>query len=205
MTPFIHVIEFAAVLSAGTYGILLARSKEMDFIGVFSVASIIAFGGGTLRDLFLDRHPLFWIKNDAFPLSIFALAVATSFIPRLPGWIRRSLDIPDALGLGLFSILGTSFALEAGNSWFVASLLGVVTGTFGGVIGEVICNEVPSLFTTATLYATCAFTGSWLYLSLQGWTNLSHSLAFLIGAAVVVGFRLVAIRLDWRLPRHGIH
>ncbi len=203
MTSFIHVIEFIAVLAGGIYGVLLARRSRMDLVGVFSVAFILAFGGGTLRDLFLDRHPLFWIKHEEFPISVFFLAVISSFIPRFPTWVSKSLCLPDALGLGLFSILGASFALDAGTSWFVASLLGVVTGTFGGVMGEVICNEVPSLFTTAPLYATCAFTGCWIYLPVQGWLSVPDDLAMLIGASVIVLFRLIAVHQDWKLRPHG--
>ena len=77
------------------------------------------------------------------------------------------LHVPDALGLGLFTVLGVGFALEGGTTWFIASLLGVVTGTFGGVMGDIICNELPSLFRTAPLYATCSFTGAWVYLGLH--------------------------------------
>jgi uncharacterized membrane protein YeiH len=204
METFLHAIEFAAVLSGGTYGILLARSKRMDLVGVFSVAFILAFGGGTLRDLFLDRHPLFWIAHEEFAISVFVLAVISCFLPRLPASLGRFLNLPDAIGLGLFSILGTSFALEAGASWFIASLLGVVTGTFGGVMGEVICNEVPSLFTSAPLYATCAFAGAWVYLLLDGWTSLTGTTPLIAGALVTIVIRLVALRWNLRLPNHGL-
>ncbi|MFT5188627.1 MAG: putative membrane protein YeiH [Verrucomicrobiales bacterium] len=203
MDTFIHAIEFVAVLAGGLYGVLLARSKGMDLVGVFSVAFILAFGGGTTRDLLLDRHPLFWIKHEEFAISVFAIAVVSSFIRKLPAWLGRSLCIPDALGLGLFSILGTSFALEAGTSWFIASLLGVVTGTFGGVMGEVICNEVPSLFTSAPLYATCAFTGCWVYLGLTLIPALPEEAPLIISAGVIVLFRLIAVRWKLRLPRHA--
>lgn len=202
MEPVFKATEVLAVVSAGIYGILLARRNHMDLVGVFSVAFILAFGGGTLRDLFLDRHPLFWIREEAYPLIIFGLVVTSAFIRRLPSWLVRSLYVPDALGLGFFSILGTGLALEAGTSWFVASLLGVVTGTFGGVMGDVICNEVPSLFRTAPLYATCSFTGGWVYLGLQS-TPIDTRAAVGTGIAVIVLFRVLAVRRDWRLPNYS--
>ena len=202
MDPFLRVIELFAVLTSATYGVLLARRKGMDFVGVFAVAFIIALGGGTMRDLFLDRNPLFWIEHEEYPLILFGLAALTSMFRDLPTWLGKWLHVPDAFGLGLFCILGTSLALNAGTSWFVASLLGVVTGTFGGVIGDVICNEVPSLFTTSPLYATCAFVGSWVYM-LTGLTPLAESVAVLIGLFVVVVMRVAAVHWNLRLPNRA--
>ena len=118
MEPFFRIIEFAAVTAGALYGILLARSKGMDFVGVFSLAFIVAFGGGTLRDLFLDRHPLFWIQHEIYPITVFALALVSSFFRRLPRVLTKLLYVPDALGLGLFSVLGTQFALDYGATWF---------------------------------------------------------------------------------------
>ena len=141
-----HIIELSAVIASAVYGVLLARRHDMDFVGVFCLAFVVAFGGGTLRDLFLDRHPLFWIREDHYPVIVFGIALVTSIIPKLTASTERFLSLPDALGLGLFSVAGTSAAIGEGTSWFVASLLGAVTGTFGGVIGDVICNRVPSLF-----------------------------------------------------------
>lgn len=189
-----------AVIASACYGIILARKHHMDFVGVFSLALIAAFGGGTLRDLFLDRHPLFWIREEHYSLIIFVLALGTSFIPKLPGVIERSLYIPDALGLGLFSIVGATAALESGTSLFVASLLGVITGTFGGVIGDVICNQVPSLFRTAPLFATCSFSGCWILFMLQA-LRIQNAIATPIAITVIVIMRIAAVHYQWKLPQ----
>jgi uncharacterized membrane protein YeiH len=192
-------IELLAVIAAATFGVLLARRKGMDFVGVFSVACATAFGGGTLRDLFLDRHPLFWIQHEHYPLIVFGLAVVTSLVRKIPQVVERALYVPDALGLGLFSVVGTGYALESGTSWFIACLLGTITGTFGGVIGDVICNELPSLFRSAPLYATCSFVGCWVYLLLR--SLMPHQiLAVSVGLTVIVLFRLAALYWDLRLP-----
>lgn len=197
-----QLIEFMAVVSSGTYGVLLARRHQMDFVGVFSLALIVAFGGGTLRDLFLDRHPLFWIREDHYPIIVFALALVTSLMPQLPDSIERFLDFPDAVGLGLFSIVGANAALDAGTSLFVASLLGVVTGTFGGVIGDVVCNRVPSLFGTAPLYATCSFLGCWTLFLMTG-LSIPESYSVPAAIIVIVLMRLAALRWQWQLPQLG--
>ena len=139
------VLETMAVVASGAYGVLVARRHQMDFVGFFSLALIVAFGGGTLRDLFLDRHPLFWIREHHYPLIIFALAFITSFLPAIRDSTERILKYPDSLGLGLFSIAGATAAIDARTSLFIAALMGVITGTFGGVIGDIVCNKVPSL------------------------------------------------------------
>ncbi len=196
-----QTLELMAVLVSAAYGILRARQKEMDFVGVFAMAFIVAFGGGTLRDLFLDRHPLFWIRREEYPVIVFGLALATCLVRRLPRRLDRALNLPDALGLGLFAIVGTEQALDSGVSLFIASLFGVVTGAFGGVIADVVCNEVPRLFRAAPLYATCAFAGSWVFLGLQLLPN-TKDFAALAGISVTVLLRLAAVRWNLSLPTH---
>ncbi len=193
-------IELLAVLSSGVFGVLLARRKQLDFVGVFSVAFVVTFGGGTLRDVLLDRRPLFWIEHDRYVMLIFGLALVASFIRHWPVRLQKWLHFPDALGLGLFSIAGASHALTAGTSPFIASLLGVITGTFGGVIGDIVCNEVPHLFRpTAPLYATCAFVGVWTF-QLLSMAGTDTNISMWAGVAMTVLLRALAVRFDLRLP-----
>jgi len=199
----LRLIEFLAVISGGIYGVSLARRQQMDFVGVFCVAFITALGGGTLRDVLLDREPLFWIQASHFPVIVFGLALVATLLRRWTRWVERSmrwLYVPDAWGLGLFSIVGVKYALEAHTSLFVATLFGVITGSFGGVIGDVVCNEVPSLFRSGTpLYATCSFIGCWLYLGFR-LAGLPENAAMWLGILFIVGLRLAAVRWDVRLP-----
>jgi uncharacterized membrane protein YeiH len=189
-------LEVVAVISGAVFGVLLARRKGMDFVGVFSLAFMTAFGGGTLRDLLLDRHPLFWIHYHWYPVIVFFVAALVSMIPKLPGDLEKWLMIPDALGLGLFSILGTEIALGNDVAPFVAVLFGVMTGTFGGVIGDIVCNEVPNLFRPSTpLYATCAFVGGWLWIGCK-LLPIPYSASFALCASVVVTMRLIALRFN---------
>lgn len=195
----LQFIELLAVIASGTFGVLLARRKGLDFVGVFSLALMMAFGGGTLRDLFLDRHPLFWIEHAHYPLIVFGLSIITSLFRRIPRWAEKSLYLPDALGLGLFSVVSVGYALQAGTTWFVAALLGTIAGTFGGVIGDVVCNEVPSLFRTSPLYATCSFTGCWVFLLLE-YAGSEPIVTTSIGIAVIVLMRLAALYWNICLP-----
>ena len=187
-------IEVLAVISGAIFGVLLARRKQMDFVGVFVVACITAFGGGTVRDILLDRHPLFWISHSNYPVVVFAVAGLASLIPRIPAWLEKFLDVPDAFGLALFSVLGTEYALQANVAPFVAVLFGVITGTFGGVMGDVVCNEVPSLFRPSTpLYATCAFLGCWILIGTSA-MSLPPDTCRWVSATLIVVLRLIALR-----------
>lgn len=192
-------IEFFAVISSAMYGILLGCRKRFDAVGMFAVSGAIAFGGGTLRDVFLDRRPLFWIANDHYVAIVLGLAVAGSLAPRAMLRLERFLPIPDALGLALFSITGAAYAIGADTPMLIASILAVITGTFGGVIADVICNEIPSLFRSAPLHATCSFIGAWVYLLLDR-AGAPAGVSMSAGFAAIFLLRLAALKWNIRLP-----
>ena len=193
-------IELLAVVSSAIYGVLLARRYNMDLVGVFSLAFTVAFGGGTLRDVFLDRYPLFWIRENHYAVIVFLIAIAAFFIPRYPKKTEQYLSLPDALGLGLFSVTGADAAIDAGTSWFIAAMLGAVTGTFGGMIGDVMCNRIPSIFRPSTpLFASCSFLGSWVFVLLNAMPT-TQPLAAPLAIVFIVLLRLLAIRYGWTLP-----
>ena len=112
---------------------------------------------------------------------------------------ESALEWADALGLGLFSVTGTSLALEADMPVFIAAMMGVITGIFGGVLRDVICNEIPMVFRRSQLYATCSFAGCWVYILLD-WLNASEAAALLSGIIVTFAMRALAVRFDWKLP-----
>ena len=193
------LIEFMAVIVSAIYGILLAARTNLDFVGSFAVAFAASFGGGTLRDLFLDRHPLFWIGNPHYPVTVFAIClVLPFFIKHLPR-IKPLLIYPDALGMALFTAAGTAIAMEMQGSWFIAALLGTITGTFGGVLADIICNEIPTLFRPSPLCATCAFTGSWVYI-LGHRAGLDPTAVIVASILTTVVFRLLSVKFDWKFP-----
>jgi len=197
---YLVFIEFLAVIVSSIYGVLLAARKGMDVVGVFAVAFAVAFGGGTLRDLFLDRTPLFWIGNPHYPAITLGIAILSGVILRFIRHIRPLLLVPDAVGMALFTLTGTGFAMEAGVHPCIASLLGVITGTFGGVLGDIICNEVPTLFRPSPLNATCAFAGAWVYRGMLEWGGFAESYALLGGLFVIVATRLAAVKWNWCFP-----
>ena len=192
-------IEAVGVFAFALSGLLEARRRDMDLVGLFVVALVAAFGGGTLRDLLLDRSPLFWIEHDSYAIAILGLSTLFALLPATGRLPPVELLVADALGLGLFSVAGAGYALEAGTSLFIAALMGTITGTFGGVIRDVLCNELPSLFKQTPLYATCAFVGCYVYFLLTH-LALPGDLAVWITTLGITAFRLAAVRWNWVLP-----
>lgn len=200
-STLIQIIEILGILAFAFSGFVEARRKDMDLVGVFTVAFITAFGGGTLRDLLLDRRPLFWVEHQEYTLLVFIVAlVVTPFMRHLRfAFSEKLLVTADALGLGLYSVLGTSLAQQNGMPLFVSTMMGVITGIFGGVLRDVICNEIPMVFRRGQLYATCAFVGCWCYLLLN-MTGASEAVSLSASILLTVVFRLAAVRYNLRLP-----
>ena len=201
LSTLLQVVEVLGVVAFAFSGFIEARRKHMDMVGVFTVAFITAFGGGTLRDLLLDRRPLYWVEHQEYPIMVFVLAVVFSpFLRHLQSArSERLIVVADALGLGLFSASGASLALNFGMPTFVCVMMGVITGIFGGVLRDVICNEIPLVFRRGELYATCSFAGCWVYLWMD-WMKAPEVMSLGASIAVTVVFRLVAVRFGWRLP-----
>ena len=192
-------IEVIGVFASAFAGLIEAKQRNMDLVGLFVVALVAAFGGGTLRDLLLDRTPLFWIEHDGYAMAILGLSIVFALFPvtrRLPS---SALLVADALGLGFFSIAGAGYALQGGSSLFIAAFMGTVTGTFGGVLRDVLCNELPSLFQRSPLYATCAFLGCYGYFLLR-YLSVSDEMAVWAAISGITVFRLAAVRWNWVLP-----
>jgi uncharacterized membrane protein YeiH len=204
METALQSVEVVALLAFALAGYLEAERRRMDVIGHFVLAFVTAFGGGTLRDVLLDRRPLFWVEHHQWAVAVFVLCLA---LPWLTRWRPRSVETaiqwPDALGLGLFAASGAAIALEAEMPLFIASLMGVVTATFGGVIRDVIVNEVPQIFRRTELYATCAFAGAWACIAAIEFIGLGRLPSIAIGASVAFGFRILAMQRGWRLPTVG--
>jgi len=202
---FLKLIEVLGVLAFSMTGIFEARRLKMDIVGVYSVAMITAFGGGTVRDLFLQRHPLFWIKDWPYAMAILVLALVSVMILKQ---IRNQKSKPlllvvtifDALGLGLFSVLGAVYSLQVyPKLYFIAVIMGVITGCFGGIIRDIIGNKVPTVFSKSQLYATCSFAGCVMYILLD-WLGLPAGISISLSAAVTFVVRMLAVRFNVSLP-----
>jgi uncharacterized membrane protein YeiH len=181
--------------------VIEAARKKLDAVGVCAVASVAAFGGGTLRDVLLDRRPLFWIEQSWYVWSVLALCLIAMTLMRAKHFkpTETSMQWPDAFGLGLFAASGTQIALGMQMPALIAVLMGVITATFGGVLRDMVCNEIPTAFRDHHPYAVCAFGGGWIVVLLQ-YLGIEPNTVVAIGAATVTLLRLAALHFAWRLP-----
>ena len=201
MEDLLYWIGMAAVAVSAVTGVLEAGRKKMDLIGVVMVGSATALGGGSVRDVLLDRT-VFWIADQTYLVVALATTLATFFAVRGLRLPPRLFMIPDAVGLALFTIAGTQIALELQAPWLVASLLGVVTGVVGGVLRDVLCNDVPLVFVRGELYASAAWAGALTLIGLQS-LGVSQVAAAWSGMAVVLVMRLLAMAFRITLPTYS--
>ncbi|SEA18246.1 MAG: trimeric intracellular cation channel family protein [Paraburkholderia sp.] len=201
LTLALAIMEAIAIMAYSISGFIEARTRRLDAVGTFLVALATAFGGGTIRDVLLERRPFYWVEHQNYVLVIFVMSLFAPVTFRAISRVisERVLLVADAIGLGLFSVSGTSLALDAQMPWFTSVMMGVLTGVFGGVIRDVLCNEVPLILRDSRPYATCAFVGCWIYVLLD-YMNFDTVYSVLIGTAFILVARLVTFKLDVRLP-----
>ena len=199
----VYSLEMLGTAAFAVSGALAASRKNMDIFGFCVLALMPAVGGGTVRDIIIDRSPVFWISDNRYIAVAIIAALVVFFTSYRPGSRRRILVWMDALGLALFAALGTEISLRFGTGPLVAVMLGVTTAVTGGMIRDVICNEIP-LILSREIYATAAFITAVCYV-LADQAGLGEQLSLV--TAVVVGFtvRALAIVYDWSLPSFGMH
>lgn len=195
------VAEALAMLAFALSGLIEGARKRLDAVGIGVVAGLAAFGGGTVRDVLLDRRPLFWVEHEGWLWALLGLCVTAMLFMRARHIepTERAIVLPDAVGLGLFTASGTQIALDGGMPAIVAVMLGMVTATFGGVLRDVVCNEIPRAFHDHRPYALCAFLGGWALVGAQA-VQLPSWVALLVAAACTTALRIVAVYRDWRIP-----
>lgn len=190
------------LLGAGVFaisGVLAAGRKSLDLLGVLVVATVTAIGGGTLRDLLLNRHPIFWFREPEHLVVILVASLLTLLYLRFRRPPDRSLLIADALGLAVFTIAGTQVAMAQSLRWEICVIMGVMTGCAGGVVRDMLTAEIPLILHRGHLYATASITGGALYLLLVH-NDVPPPFPMLAGMVAVVLLRLASIFWGLRLP-----
>jgi len=195
----LYLLDLFGVGVFAVSGALAAGRKRFDLLGVAVIAIVTAIGGGTIRDVLLNRHPVFWIKDPTYLLVIMVAAALTLCYARFRAPLRTSLLVADAFGLALFTISGAQVAEARNLPGVIAVLMGAITGTVGGLMRDVLSAEVPLWLRQRELYATAAIAGATAYLVLQH-AGLARMPASLASMAVVAGLRMATILWGLRLP-----
>lgn len=194
----LYALDLAGIAVFAISGVLAAGHAGLDWLGVVVIASVTAVGGGTLRDLLLDRHPVFWIRDVRYVHVILAATAATiawlHFFP-LP---EHSLALADALGLGLFAITGAQVAEERRLPAVIVILVGTMSGAAGGLLRDVLTARIPLLLSSG-IYGSAAIAGIAAYLLLQA-AGTPRRWAFHAGLLLIVVLRLGGIYGGWHLP-----
>jgi uncharacterized membrane protein YeiH len=194
----LYWITLVAVIVSSASGVLKAGFMQFDLFGVIIIAIATGLGGGSLRDMLLDRE-VFWIKDQVFFSASLISAVIIFITARLMVIPPKFFLVADAAGLATFGVAGTLVSLMVGAPWLVASFMGVMTGTMGGIFRDVLCNERPVVF-HSSLYATVSWGGALLFIGIL-YLGIDATYAAIFSGLCIFVARLLAIRFDICLPR----
>ena len=194
----LYWITLVAVVVSSTSAVLKAGFKKFDLFGVIIIAIATGLGGGSLRDMLLDRD-VFWIHDQVFFIASLISAIGIFIYARLIKISHRFFLIPDAAGLATFAIAGTLVSMMMGTPWLIASFMGVMTGTMGGIFRDILCNETPLVF-HSPLYATVSWLGSLLFIGLI-YINIDVTISAITAGLFIFITRLLAIYYNINLPK----
>ncbi|MBW0160016.1 MAG: trimeric intracellular cation channel family protein [Sediminibacterium sp. Gen4] len=195
----IEVIIYTGIFVFALTGALKARTHQMDIFGAAVVAFVTAYGGGTIRDLLIGVRPVNWV-NDYLALGLAVSAVLiVSLLNTNFTRFRRAIFFTDAIGLGMFTVGGIERSLVYGINEGYSVIMGVMSATFGGLLADMICGEVPNLLKRGELYATACALGGIIYLGLKHF-GIEYNLGLFICVAIIVGIRILSKRKRLRLP-----
>ena len=194
----LYLLDMVGVIACAIAGTLLAQHKGFDIAGCILVSMVNAIGGGTLRDMALDRHPLFWMTDLNYVIVITLTSLILQIFFHLYHKIDKALKFFDAIGLAAFSVIGFKVALAQDVSPVIAVMMGVWTAIIGGLLRDIICNEIPLLL-QREIYITASIAGSLTYLALDYWGVDAVTNEFMM-SFIIFAVRMLALKFDWHLP-----
>ena len=195
---FIQTLDILGTIAFAISGVSVAMNKKMDAFGVLIIAFVTAVGGGTLRDVLIGLTPVTWMTNMTYVYVIFGATVFTVVFKQKINYLRTSLLLFDTIGIGLYTVVGIEKGIAAGLHPIICISLGTMTACFGGVIRDILCNEIPVIF-RKEIYATACILGGITYFILDQFP-IEDNIIFMIAGAVVMTVRLVAVKFKVSLP-----
>jgi uncharacterized membrane protein YeiH len=198
-THFLYIIDILGTISFAVSGAFLAMEKKLDPFGVLVLSFVTAIGGGTLRDIMIGNLPVSWLRNETATIVIFSSAVATMIFGRYLRHLTTTLFLFDALGLGLFTLIGIEFGIEKHFSIGVCLALGTITACFGGVVRDVLLNNIPLLF-RKEIYAVACIAGGAIYFLMKQ-TSIDATTSKILCILIIFIIRILAVRYKLSLPQ----
>lgn len=197
----LYIIDLLGTMVFALSGAITAFEKKLDIFGVSAVAFITALGGGTLRDLLIGSTPVAWMNNHTYLVMIFIGITAALLFRKTVQKLRSTFFLFDTIGIAVFTILGLQKALNIGVSPVISIMMGMVSAVFGGVIRDIVCNEIPLIF-RKEIYALTCIAGGIVYVLLR-YTGLENVLNVIVTAGFIISFRILSVKFKWSLPNYG--
>jgi len=195
---FYFTIDILGTIAFAISGVLVAMEKKLDLFGVFIIAFVTAVGGGTLRDLLIGNTPVIWMRESVYAFTILGAVIFAIIFRKRLRYLRKSLFLFDTIGIGLYTMVGIEKGLQVGLIPFMCVALGTITASFGGVIRDILCNEIPVIF-RKEIYATACILGGVSYFLVRK-LPIVDEYAYVASIVVVIGIRLLAVKFKIALP-----
>jgi len=193
-----YLVDILGTMAFAVSGVLVAMNKRMDIFGILIIAFVTAVGGGTLRDILIGQVPVSWMQDMTYTYVIIGSSVFAVILKNKINYLRTSLFLFDTIGIGLYTIVGVEKGIVAGLNPIICIALGTITACFGGVIRDILCNEIPVIF-RKEIYATACIFGGGAYFFLK-YLPLNESVIFILAGGIVIAIRLIAVKFKISLP-----
>lgn len=192
------LLDLLGTIAFAISGALAAMNRKLDLFGIFIIAFVTAIGGGTIRDALIGRTPVMWMENTIYIYLIGVVTVLTIIFRNKIYYLKTSLFLFDTIGLGIFTITGVETGIQNDLDPIVCITLGAMTGTFGGVIRDILCNEIPVIF-RKEIYATASIAGATIFIFLHE-LNVNTDLIYIVTSLIIISIRLIVVRYKISLP-----
>jgi len=196
---FIYVLDILGTFAFAVSGALVASDKKFDLFGVVIIAFVTAVGGGMLRDLLIDAHPINWIGDLNYMYTIFLAVIFTFLFKSKIAHLSKTMFLFDTVGLSVFTLLGLEKGLSFNLNPIIALMMGMISAVFGGVLRDVLTNKIPLIF-EKEIYASACLVGGISYLLLT-YFNMTENVIFVFSASIIVIIRVIAVKFELQLPK----
>jgi len=194
----LYIIDILGIVSFTISGVLIAINKKMDLFGILIIGFVTAVGGGTLRDLLIGNTPVTWMQDIIYTYVILGAGIAAIIFRTKINYLRTSLFLFDTIGISIYTLIGIQKGMDVGLHPIICIALGTMTASFGGVMRDILCNEIPVIF-REEIYATACILGGVTYFILSQFP-IQDNWVFIISGLVVATVRLLAVTLNIKLP-----